>query len=194
MTTRLMNGDLPAHLPLEAMKDLHGRWGLFLALGIVLIVLGLIGVSASTLFTLVSVVVLGWLLVVAGSATIVHAFWASRWSGFFLQLLAGLLYLIVGWMLAARPGVGAEALTLLMAISLTLQGAFRLGAALGTRVDGRGPLLLSGAITSILGLMIWNQWPVSGLWVIGLFTGVDMIMYGFWVVSIALAARKLRRS
>jgi uncharacterized membrane protein HdeD (DUF308 family) len=40
-------------------------------------------------------------------------------------------------------------------------------------------------------MMIWNQWPVSGLWVIGLFVGLDMLSNGWWLVMLGLAARKV---
>ena len=52
-------------------------------------------------------------------------------------------------------------------------------------------LFASGVLTFVLGLMIWNQWPLSGLWVIGLFAGIDLIFYGLWIVSLALAVRRL---
>lgn len=182
---------LQSQLPLSAIKELHRRWILFLLLGIGLIVLGLIGISASGLVTLASVVFFGWLLMFGGAGVVIHAFWAKRWSGFFLQLLSGLLYLIVGWMLAVRPGLGALTLTLVFAISLVVQGAFRIGTALSTRMDGWGSLLVSGIITLVLGLMIWNEWPLSGLWVIGLFVGIDLLFYGWWLVSLALSARRL---
>jgi uncharacterized membrane protein HdeD (DUF308 family) len=185
--------NLAHQLPLSAIEELHRRWGLFLALGIVLIVLGVVGISASGLVTLASVVFFGWLLVIGGAGVAIHAFWAKRWSGFFLQLLSGLLYLIVGWMLAARPGLGALTLTLVFAISLVVQGAFRVGTAVSTRMDGWGSLLVSGIVTLILGLMIWNEWPLSGLWVIGLFVGIDLVFYGWWLVSLALSARALAK-
>jgi len=178
-------------LPLKAMEGLHRHWGLFLLLGIVLIVLGMIGISASALFTLASVVFFGWLFVISGVGVVVHAFCVNRWSGFFLQLLSGLLYLIVGWILVARPGLGALTLTLVFAISLVVQGAFRIGAAVSTRMDGWGLLLLSGIVTLVLGLMIWNEWPLSGLWVIGLFVGIELLFYGWWIVSLAFSARRL---
>jgi len=173
------------------MEGLHRHWGLFLLLGIVLIVLGMIGISASALFTLASVVFFGWLFVISGVGVVVHAFCVNRWSGFFLQLLSGLLYLIVGWILVARPGLGALTLTLVFAISLVVQGAFRIGAAVSTRMDGWGLLLLSGIVTLVLGLMIWNEWPLSGLWVIGLFVGIELLFYGWWIVSLAFSARRL---
>jgi uncharacterized membrane protein HdeD (DUF308 family) len=185
---------LPSQLPLSAIEELHRHWVLFFALGIILILLGGMGISASGLVTLASVVFFGWLLIIGGAAVAIHAFWAKRWSGFFLQLLSGVLYLIVGWILVTRPGIGALTLTLVLAISLVVQGAFRIGVALSTRMDGWGMLLVSGIITLVLGLMIWNEWPLSGIWVIGLFVGIDLIFYGWWLVSLALSVRHLAKA
>lgn len=185
---------LPSQLPLSAIEELHRHWVLFFALGIILILLGGMGISAAGLVTLASVVFFGWLLIIGGAAVAIHAFWAKRWSGFFLQLLSGVLYLIVGWILVTRPGIGALTLTLVLAISLVVQGAFRIGVALSTRMDGWGMLLVSGIITLVLGLMIWNEWPLSGIWVIGLFVGIDLIFYGWWLVSLALSVRHLAKA
>ena len=38
--------------------------------------------------------------------------------------------------------------------------------------------------------MIVLQWPVSGLWVIGLFVAIELILNGWSYVFVALAARK----
>ena len=182
---------MDGHQPLLALTELHRRWKTFLIVGIALAVLGLVLASASVFTTLLTVLLLGVLLLIAGGAMIAHAFTAPRWSGFFLQLLSGLLYAVVGWLCVARPGVQALVLTLVLAISLLVQGGVRIGAALAGHVDGRGVLLLSGVLTFVLGLMIWNQWPDSGLWVIGLFAGLDLAFYGLWIVSLALAVRRL---
>jgi len=183
-----------SHLPLGALEELHRHWALFLALGIGLVVLGMVAMLTAGLFTIVAVVFFGWLLIIAGAGVTIHAFWAKRWSGFFLQLLSGLLYLVAGWMLATHGELSAIALTLVIAISFVVQGAFRIGAALSTRIDGWDGLLVSGIITLLLGLMIWNEWPLSGVWVIGLFVGIDMFFYGGWFVSLALAVRTLGRA
>lgn len=182
---------MTTHLPLSALDDLQRHRGLLLALGIALILLGTIGICAAELFTIASVVFFGGLLMISGAALAIHAFWASRWSGFFLQLLSGVLQLVVGWLLFDRPGIGAVTLTLVFAISLVVQGTFRIVAALSARIDGWGSLLLSGIITLVLGLLVWNQWPLSGLWVIGLFLGIDMLFYGWWLVSLAMSVRRL---
>jgi uncharacterized membrane protein HdeD (DUF308 family) len=178
-------------MPLTALASLHRHWLRFLLLGIVLVVLGMVGVVASGLLTLASVLLIGWLLLVGGAVTVGHAFWTRAWSGFFVQLAFGLLNLCVGFMLITRPEVGALSLTLLLAVSLFVQGVFRIAAALSSDIDGKGWLLLSGVASLLLAFMIWSEWPVSGVWVIGLFVGVDLIFYGWWLVSAALAARSL---
>lgn len=184
--------DVVGQLPLGAIEELHRRRGRFVAMGVALLVLGTIGVVAAGLFTLASVLLFGWLLVIGGAATGAHAFWARRWSGFFLQLAAALLYLVVGALIVTRPEAGAIGLTLLLAAALIVQGVFRCATAFATHVERRGWLLASGAITLLLGIMIWAEWPVSGLWVIGLFVGIDMIFYGWWLVALGLLTRGLQ--
>ena len=182
-----------SHLPVAAIQELHRHWVFFFALGVALMALGIVATLTAGLSTIVAVDFFGWILVIAGAGVTIHAFWAKRWSGFFLQLLSGLLYLAAGWMLATHPELSAIALTLVIAISFVVQGAFRIGAALSTRIDGWGSLLASGIITLLLGLMIWNEWPLSGVWVIGVFVGIDMFFYGVWLVSLALSVRSLPR-
>jgi len=183
-----------SHQPLGALEELHRHWALFLSVGVALMALGIVATLTAGLSTIVAVDFFGWILVIAGAGVTLHAFWAKRWSGFFLQLFSGLLYLVAGWMLATHGELSAIALTLVIAISFVVQGAFRIGAALSTRIDGWDGLLVSGIITLLLGLMIWSEWPLSGVWVIGLFVGIDMFFYGGWFVSLALAVRTLGRA
>jgi uncharacterized membrane protein HdeD (DUF308 family) len=49
--------------------------------------------------------------------------------------------------------------------------------------------LLSGFISVLLGLIIAVKWPVSGLFVIGLFVAIELIMHGWSYIFIALAAK-----
>jgi len=183
-----------SHQPLGALEELHRHWALFLSVGVALMALGIVATLTAGLSTIAAVDFFGWILVIAGAGVTLHAFWAKRWSGFFLQLFSGLLYLVAGWMLATHGELSAIVLTLVIAISFVVQGAFRIGAALSTRIDGWDGLLVSGIITLLLGLMIWNEWPLSGVWVIGLFVGIDMFFYGGWFVSLALAVRTLGRA
>ena len=173
------------------IEAVHGHWLLFLVLGILLMVLGVIALGASVLVTFVTVVIYGVLLLIGGVGQVVGAFWSRRWSGFFLHLLSGVLYLMLGVFFVRDPGDAALAMTLLLACFLMVGGIFKIVAALTYRFASWTWPLLSGVIDLVLGLLIWRQWPVSGLWVIGLFVGINMIFNGWSWVMLALAARSL---
>jgi uncharacterized membrane protein HdeD (DUF308 family) len=44
----------------------------------------------------------------------------------------------------------------------------------------------------VLGILVLAQWPVSGLWVIGLFVGIELIFYGGAWIALALGLHSLR--
>lgn len=182
-----MNGNLPS----LGFDELQRSWSWFFGLGVCLLLLGAIAVGASVFVTLVTVVFYGWLLIVGGGLATVHAFWRRRWGGFFLDLLCGVLYLVVGVMIVLNPEAAAVTLTLLIAVFLMLGGLFRIFVALSTHYEHRLWVLLHGAVTLLLGIMIWSEWPLSGLWVIGLFIGVEMILAGWSLIMLGLSAKNL---
>ena len=51
-------------------------------------------------------------------------------------------------------------------------------------------LVLSGVVTLLLGLMILTRWPVSSLYVLGLFLGIDLVIAGAGWIGIGLGLRK----
>jgi len=138
----------------------HTTW--FLVVGIVLVILGTVAIGSAVAMTIVSVLFLGWLLIVGGVFEVVHGFSHRPWSGFFINLLGGVLYAVAGLVIA-----------------------------FSTPLHHRGWLVLNGAISILLGVMIWRAWPVSGLWVIGMFIGIDMIVDGWTEIMLALSARSL---
>src|SRR5262245_55157243 len=115
------------------VEEVKRNWGWFVALGIALEVLGLIALSAAAFVTAVAVEIFGWLLVVSGLLSALHGVWRRRWSGFFLELFAGILYLVAGILIATHPLRFAAALTFLMALFFMVGGLFRIGVSLTTR-------------------------------------------------------------
>lgn len=170
----------------------HWRW--VLASGIAFIGLGSMAFGYSVLVTLASVFVLGWVLVFGGLFQAIHAFKVSRWSGFLLELVMAILYVIVGLVMVVHPGAGAMSVTLLIAAFFLVGGMFRIFAGMMLRPPGRAWLLLSGGVTFLLGMLIWAEWPASGLWVIGTFVAIDMVFGGSWLIMLALKARSYSSS
>jgi uncharacterized membrane protein HdeD (DUF308 family) len=167
------------------------NWGWLLALGSISILLGLIALVDSIAATVVSMIFFGWVLLVAGIVEGVHTFRHWRSGHVFLHSLHAVLSFVVGLMLLDHPLAGALALTLLLAAFFTVAGIFSIIVALSLRPPKWGWAMTSGVITLILGILVWAQWPVSGLWVIGLFIGIHLIFAGWTQVMLAFAARSL---
>jgi len=173
------------------IEEVHKHTTWFLMMGIALVVLGLIAIGYTVEMTLISVLFLGWLLIIAGVLEVVHGFSRRPWSGFFINLLGGLLYAVAGMVMVANPALAAVTLTLVIAVMLIVAGLFRLFIAFSAPLHHRGWLILNGAISLVLGVMIWRAWPVSGLWIIGMFIGIDMIVDGWTEIMLALSVRPL---
>lgn len=173
------------------LKEIHRHWGWFLGIGLGLILLGILAVGASVFVTLASMVFFGVLLLIGGIIQAINAFRTRKGGGFLVNTLSAILYIIVGILLIMHPAIGAITLTLLIAAIFTISGLFKIVAALAHRYAHWGWLLFNGIITLALGILIWAQWPVSGLWVIGLFIGIDLIIAGWIWVTLALSSKNL---
>jgi uncharacterized membrane protein HdeD (DUF308 family) len=92
-------------------------------------------------------------------------------------------------MIVEQPKEGAIQLTLIIALFLIVSGIFRIVFAVVERFTGWGWVLLNGAVTLFLGMLIYKQWPLSGLWVIGLFIGIDLIFNGWAWIMLAIGLR-----
>jgi uncharacterized membrane protein HdeD (DUF308 family) len=175
------------------LEALRGNWFWFVILGVSLVVLGAIALGSVGIASLAAAAAIGVLLLLGGAAEAVGAFWCRGWSGFFLELLSGVLSIVVGLLFLRAPGGALAALTLLLACFLMAGGVFKVVAALVYRFAAWGWSLASGIIDVILGVMIWQEWPASALWVIGLFVGINLIFRGFNWIALGLALRSLPR-
>lgn len=177
------------NLEVQFSHDLVQYWGWFLAFGVGLLALGVAAVARAVTATIVSMVFFGWLLVLAGAIEAVQAVVVGHWAGLFQHLFAAVLFLVAGFIMVFRPLITAEVLTLFMALFFLIGGLFQLVGSAWVGLPGWGWSVVNGVITFILGLLIMAQWPASGLWVIGLFLGIDIILYGLVSIAIALALR-----
>lgn len=162
----------------------------FFILGILMVAFGTfaLGWSCLTALTVVAVWVFGVMLIIGGVAEFVTAVRGGRGHRL-LHLVLGVLYLLVGGMFMNEPKDSAVRLTLIIAIFLMAGGLMRIVFALAERFPGRGAVLFNGVISLMLGIMIYRQWPVSGLWAIGLFLGVELLLNGWAWIALGIAAR-----
>jgi len=106
-----------------------------------------------------------------------------------LTLLLSVLYLIAGTYCIAKPAIAAIELTLVISMFCVIAGIFRMATSLISRFNQWGWVFFNGLVTFILGVLIYSEWPYSGLWIIGLFIGIDLILSGWTWVLISLKIR-----
>jgi len=176
-------------LEIQIPHEIVQYWGWFLAFGIGLLVLGIAAVARSVRATVVSMLFFGWLLLLASGIEIAQAVMVGRWVGFFSHLLAAILFGVTGLLIIIRPLLSAEVATVFMAMFFMVGGLFKLLGSLAVTLPGWGWQAADGVITFVLGILVMAQWPASGLWVIGLFVGVNLILDGAAWIALALGLR-----
>ena len=174
------------------LEGVRQRWGWLLALGIVMVVLGTIALFIMPAATLGTVLVLGWLLVFSGIMETIQAVRERKSGGLFMHLIGGILGLLVGLLVVTHPVAGAVAWTLLFASFFTVIGIFRLVIAIRLKFPLWGWAVFDGIVTTGLGVLLWLEWPWSGLWFLGLAVGVSLIVRGWSYIMFAFALHSLR--
>lgn len=171
---------------------IRGPWLFWLVIGVLVTLVGIAALSAPVATTLASAWLLGLALVAAGIVQIIAGFRESRGSGRFLYIGLGVLEIVVGWIMAASPTRVAVALTLLVAAYLLVEGILRVVMAASLKIEGWGWMAAGGAITAFLGLLVFAQWPYSGLWFNGVAIGVSLLTQGLATVVLSLSLRHRR--
>ena len=107
------------------------------------------------------------------------------WNGF-----VGLMALIAGIFLLADPLGGLVSLTLLLGISVLLTGIARIIGAFALKGSPLFWLLLiSGAASVLLGILIFVWFPAAASSLLGLLLGFELIAEGAALIALGLKAR-----
>lgn len=174
----------------QMAQQLQTRWGWFMALGVILLLLGFFAMSHVVGATLVSVVFIALMIIAGGVAQIIHA-WAVRVGvNAFLWGLAGVLYILAGIFTYINPVAGAVYLTLLLGGILIAIGFVRLWIWYQNRSQGGWQwLAFSGVLSLAVGLLVAADWPENSLWILGMLLAVDLMFQGWSFIWVSLGLR-----
>jgi uncharacterized membrane protein HdeD (DUF308 family) len=98
-------------------------------------------------------------------------------SGWWLVLLMGLISVVAGVIVLAKPGDSLETLAVISGIFLLVYGILELAAALMSGTDNRGMVALVGALTAIVGVLLIRH-PISGVAAVALLIALWLIAIG----------------
>jgi uncharacterized membrane protein HdeD (DUF308 family) len=135
--------------------------------------------------------VFGILLIIAGVVQLVNL---VRWRGNNgAHLFQSAVALVAGAIMLRLPVVGLMGLTLIITFYLFTNAVARWFAAEAVRPHrGWGLLLFNSVISFMLGVILLVEFPISALWAPGLFLGVDLLVTGIAMMSLAFALRAYR--
>ncbi len=131
------------------------------------------------------------MLIIAGIIQAVQAVRHRHAHHFMLHVLNAAFALVVGIILLRNSLAGLLVMTLLLAVYFVVVGIFRIIAGATMKTPGAGWTLFDGIISLLLGLMVWAQWPMAALWIIGLFIGINLIISGCSQLMLSMALRRL---
>ena len=177
----------------SVIAPLRAKSGWIVALGVVYLLAGFVALGSVVMATVASVLIVGVMMIVAGVAEVFSAFQIKSWGKFLLWVLLGVLYIIAGFVTFENPLLAAALLTLILGASLVASGIMRIILAFSIKQETPWIwVLLSGVITLLLGLLILAHWPVSSLYILGLFLGIDLIMAGTGWIGLGFGLRRGR--
>jgi uncharacterized membrane protein HdeD (DUF308 family) len=175
----------------ETGREIRQSTAWSIALGIFLIILGLIAIAAPFFASVAVGLFFGWLLIIGGILQGIYAFRHSRSDrSFAIKILLSVLALIAGILLVVDPLAGVASLTLIIGIYFFIDGIFRVIMAFQIKPGANwGWVLANGILMIILGILIWSQWPLSAVWALGLLVGIGLLFSGIATIVFAMAAR-----
>ncbi|WP_299472227.1 HdeD family acid-resistance protein [uncultured Roseibium sp.] len=179
---------------LQAVEDMKAKiqenWGWFLALGVALVIGGIILIAAPLATSIAVTILIAAVLFIGGLVQIYNAFKTKGTSSFLWNLITGIVAVIGGILIYVNPIVGAFTLTLLLAAIFAAQGISQILLAFKLKPhEGWVWVLIAGVVSLGAGIMIWLDLPGSASWALGLIAGVSVLVNGWSYIAIALAAR-----
>jgi len=159
------------------------RTGWDVVLGGILLVGGLVILGDAALATKVSIMLIGWLLLVLGLLGLVVAVFQIGKSGFWAVSLTGGLLTVLGLFFLRNTHAAAVTLTLIAGVTFLASGLMRLMMS-GQDAASRVPLLIGGVLSTGLGLIVlFNLFDASYV-LVGVLLGIQVVVDGLVMVLV----------
>lgn len=188
-----MSENEPAASELNELTDaIRRNAGLAIAIGVIMLIAGLAALAAPAVAGISITIMVGLTLALSGISQCFLAFKAGAFGRGLVMFIIGALMAFAGFYMVSQPVAGLASLTLLFMAYLIASGILELGLALQLRpARGWGFMLSNGLLTLLLGVLLWQQFPLSGIWAIGVLFGIKMMFGGWALIFIGRALKKM---
>ena len=160
--------------------------------GVIAIILGVLCLLAPVLTGVWTLTLMGLFVLAAGIVRMIWAFQAGSFGKGLLMFAIGGLTLLCGIALVANPLFASGVLTVILAVYFIFDGISEIVGGFRLRPgSGWGWMLFGGIVSVLLGIMIWAQFPLSGVWAIGILLGIKLFFVGLIMVMGGSAVRSI---
>jgi uncharacterized membrane protein HdeD (DUF308 family) len=163
--------------------------------GILSLIFGFIGLYMSTMMTITTILILGIFILIVGIVFIVESFSSPDWQGKLLNLGLSILYIGAGVVTIVNPLAAAVWFTLFLAVFLAMIGILRIIMAfqIKNKTHGWAWVAFGGLLNLLLGVLVYIGWPESGLWVIGMFISIELIIHGINAIVLSHIVKEVQK-
>ena len=160
--------------------------------GVIVMILGVLAMAMPFITGVAITAMIGIILIATGIAQFLCALKSNSFGEGAFRFLFGLLALLAGVSLVSQPGAGLATITLFLAIWFFADGVTSLYQGFRWRpFDGWGWMVFSGIVSIILGVMIWRQFPVSAVWLVGVLVGIRLVFAGLTMIMMGAVAKSI---
>ena len=167
-------------------------WIFWLIAGIVAILGGLLGLANPFAASIAAVLLIGWAFLLIGVLQIAGVALQGDWPSRIWSLVIGVLGVVLGVWLTLHPDQALLPVTFVIGWVFLGLGFSRVVIAWPMR-DGPffWPLLLSGFLSAILGMMILANFHTASLVILGVLLAIELLSSGVSAIILAYAMRRL---
>jgi len=177
------------------MSNENSGRGCLLVLGLLSVVAGFIAMGSPLVTGVFVTMVVGTMLAINGVLELLHMFSARGWQAGVVAFISGVLAILAGGALIAQPIIGSAIIGILLIVFFFFDGIARSALAFMLRpIPGWGWHLAGGIASLLLGIMMWQNWPLSGLWAIGVLIGIRILFAGLAMLMLRGVVGQMQKS
>ncbi len=167
------------------------NWFLWLIVGILSLVAGIVALMNPLAATLTAEQVAGWAFLFVGILQVISAFRSEGFGAKAWAALLGAVGVVLGVMLLGNPLQGTVALTIVVATLFLGLGIAKILASFSLRgTPFFAAVLISGILSVVLAAMIFGNFPASVAAALGILLAVELISNGVATIALALSSRR----
>jgi uncharacterized membrane protein HdeD (DUF308 family) len=175
----------------NVLPDLRRAANWSLALGVLILVLGVFALLLPAVAALATTFALAWLVLAIGVLQLIDAYQSRKQTGVAWKIVSGLLNLAVGALFLIYPIEAVLAITLLLGALILAVGVTDILLAFRLRPQpGWGWVLAMGILSVLAGILIAIGWPQNSFSILGLYVALSLVFGGVWRIVVSLMLRK----